>query len=102
MGFRGDMEEALPDLYEEIGEDAIFEPIEGDPIPCMVDIRRNTLYQPAGMETQVWELGTTIEVLLSVIGRAPKQGETFTIGSVVYKVKAILENDGMTAKMAVT
>ena len=103
MGFRSDMEEELPNLIKEIGEDALFTPAVGDPIPCTVDIRRNTLYQPAGMETQVWERGTTIEVQLSVIGREPKQGETFTIGSVVYRVQSILDNyDDYTVKMAVT
>ena len=103
MGFRVDMEEELPNLLKEIGENALFTPAGGDPIPCVVDIRRNTLYQPAGMETQVWERGTTIEVQLSVIGRGPKPGETFTIGSVVYTVRSILVNDDdYTVKLAVT
>ena len=103
MGFRVDMEEELPNLLKEIGENALFTPAGGDLIPCTVDIRRNTLYQPSGMETQVWERGTTIEVQISVIGREPKQGETFTIGSVVYTVRSILVNDDdYTVKMAVT
>jgi hypothetical protein len=94
--------EGLPKFFETAGEDATFTPDAGDPIPCKVFIDFNVMLQPAGVNTQVWARGTTIEGLLSVLGREPKQDETFTVNSIVYTVQGILENDGLTVKVAVT
>ena len=112
MGLRGIFAEALPDIFEAAAEAAVFTPAVGDAIPCMVFIEFNVMLQPSGAEAQIWQRGTTIEALLSEIGREPDRGETFTvfpdeisrsagINGTAYAVQAILENDGLTVKMVV-
>jgi len=103
MGIRSDIETGLAFFLAAKGESAIFTPATGDPIPCMVFIDFNVMLQPAGVEAQMWERGTTIEALISEIGREPTRGETFTLdGGIVYTVRAILESDGLTVKAVVT
>jgi hypothetical protein len=101
MGLRAVFAEALPGIFKAAGEEAIFTPATGDPIDCHVFIDFNVMLQPAGVETQIWERGTTIEALLSEIGREPNRGESFEVDDVEYSVQAILENDGLTVKMVV-
>ena len=106
MGLRAVFADALPGIFSAAGEDAIFTPAAGDAVSCMVFIDFNVMLQPGGGEAQVWQQGTTIEALLSEIGRAPNRGEKFTLDipedGTEYTVQAILENDGLTVKMAVT
>jgi len=106
MGLRSVFAEALPDIFDAAGEDAVFTPAAGDPIPCKVFIEFNVMLQPAGVEVQVWQRGTTIEALLSDIAREPNRGETFTLDipsdDTVYTVQAISENDGLKVKAVVT
>lgn len=101
MSFDADIAAALPDMFKEF-EEAVFNPAAGASIPCHVDIRFNVLLQPAGVETQTWAQGTTIDALLSEIGRAPVRGETFTVNSIIYKVDSIPEKDGFVVKAVVT
>lgn len=106
MGLRAVFAAALPDIFEAAAEEAVFTPATGDSIPCLVFIDFNVQLQPAGMEVQIWQQGTTIEALLSEIGREPNRGEIFTLDipsdDTVYTVQAILENDGLTVKAVVT
>jgi hypothetical protein len=102
MGIRAVFAAADAIFMPLIGEDAVFTPAAGAAIPCKIFIDFSVLLQPAGVEAHIWERGTTIEALLSEIGREPKRGETFEYDSVVYTVKSILENDGLTVKAVVT
>lgn len=108
MGLRGVFAAALPGIFTAAGETAVFTPATGSPVSCYVFINFNVDLQPSGMEVQVWERGTVIEALLTdsgegtAIGREPDRGETFTVAGTVYTVKATLENDGLTVKVAVT
>jgi hypothetical protein len=113
MGLRAELQEALPDMFDAAGEDAIFTPATGVPIPCKVFIDFGVLFQPSGFDVQVWERGTKIEALLNgdgsipdgiAISREPASGETFALTDIgeTYTVKAILENDGFTVKAVVT
>ncbi len=101
MGLRAVFAAALPGIFDAAGEDAVFTPATGDPIICKVFIDFNIMLQPSGMEAQAWERGTTIEALLSVLGREPNRGEIFTVDFISYTVKAILQNDGLTVKVVV-
>ena len=86
-----------------MGEAAVFTPAAGAPVDCHVFIDFNVLLQPEGAEAQVWEQGTTIKARLTEIGGEPSRGETFTLaGGIVYTVKDVLENDGLTVKVVVT
>lgn len=106
MGLRATFAAALPGIFDVAAEDAIFTPAAGAAIDCKVFIDFDVDLQPAGMEAQVWQRGTTIEALLSEIGREPDRGETFTLdipsAGTVYTVQAILQNDGLTIKAVVT
>ncbi|MCK9362131.1 MAG: hypothetical protein M0P74_00790 [Syntrophales bacterium] len=102
MGLRAVFAEALPDVFSEAGEEALFTPAIGAAIPCHVFIDFNVKLQPGGTTGQIFAQGTTIEALLSEIGREPNRDETFTVDGIVYKVKSPLENDKLTVKVVVT
>ena len=101
MGIRAIFREALPDIFDDTGEEAIFTPAAGDPVPCRVFIEFGVLLQPGGTGGQVTARSTTIKALLSEIGREPNRNETFTLDGTVYKVESPLENNGLTVKMVV-
>lgn len=84
------------------GDDATFTPAGGVPVSCHVFVTKSVMLQPAGVETQVWQRGTTIEALVSELGGEPDRGDVFTVGSATYTVQAILENDGLVVKAVVT
>ena len=102
MGLRSVFREALPDIFTAAGEDAVYHPLTGDPVDCKIFIEFNVQLQPSGAEMQIWERGTTIEALLSVIGDEPKKGSHFVYEDESYYVRVIAENDGMTVKAVVT
>ncbi len=94
---------ALRDIFDSpLGDDAVFTPSGGTAIECRVIIERSVMMQPAGMETQVFERGTTIEVILADIGVEPNRGDTFVIGTETFTVQTIDSNDGMTVVTIVT
>jgi hypothetical protein len=107
MGLRGVFTAALPGIFSAAGETATFTPSGGAAIPCMVFIDFNVDLQPAGVETQVWARGTTIEALLSAsagigIGTSiPDRGDVFVVDGVSYSVREITASDGLTVKMVV-
>lgn len=97
MGFQEKYATAASKLFNS-GDDALFNTLEGTAIPCKIFIEKNVMLQPAGLDSQVYEKGITIEALLSVIGREPLQTETFTYPAIdgdVYEVRTIIENDGV-------
>jgi hypothetical protein len=101
MGLRAVFAAALPGIFEAAGEAAVFTPSVGAAVPCFVFIDFDVDLQPSGMEAQVWERGTTIEALLSVILKVPDRGETFTVAGRGYTVKSIAANDGLSVKCVV-
>lgn len=68
---------------------------------CSVLIEHDVLLQPSGFDSQVVELGTTIEALFSEVGE-PKKDDVFTIDSTAYIVMRITENDKVFVKMIVS
>ena len=107
MGLRAIFGEALPDVFTEAGEAAIFTPSGGAPVPCFVIPAFNVMLQPAGMEAQAWQRGTTIEALLSDVSdigigtTEPNRGDTFLVDGATYTVQSVLENDGLIVKVVV-
>jgi hypothetical protein len=83
-------------------EAAVFTPAAGDPVSLQILFTPAVDLQPGGVTAQVWEQGTTIEVIYADIGREPNRGETITYDGTVYTIQTILANDGITVKMAVT
>jgi len=101
MGYRSVFTDALQNMFEAAGEDAVFAPATGDPVPCKVFIDFDQVMEPDGLEGMSMQRGTVIEALLSDIGREPNRDETFTVAGVTYRVARITANDSFTVKMAV-
>mgnify|MGYP001320334884 CR=1 FL=1 len=101
MGHQAVFAAALPEMIEAMGEAATYYPASLPAVPCHVFIEFDVLLQPAGLDSQVWEKGTTIEAALSVLGKVPERGETFVYGGSTYRVTGITKNDGLSAMAAV-
>lgn len=95
---------ALQDIFNSpMGDDATFTPAGGVTIPDLrVIVNRSVLLQPAGMDAQVYERGTTIEVILADIGAEPIRGDVFVVGTETFTVQSIESNDGDTVVAVVT
>jgi hypothetical protein len=103
MGARAEIAAALPSVFAEKGEEAVFTPAGGPVIdPCHIFIEFNVALQPDGMTAQAWQRATVIEALLSEIGAEPNKSDTFIYDETTYTVARIIENDGFTVKVAVT
>jgi hypothetical protein len=93
---------ALRDIFNSaLGEDATFSPVGGLSIGCSVIVNRSVLLQPSGMDAQVFERGTTIDVILADIGAEPNRGDVFTVGTETFTVQSIDSNDGHTVTVVV-
>lgn len=94
---------ALRDIFATaLACDATFTPQGGSSVGCSVIVNRGVLLQPSGMDTQVFERGTTIEAMLSEIGAEPNRGDVFVIGAETFAVQSIDSNDGVTVTAIVT
>ena len=94
---------AIQDIFNSpLGEDAVFTPAGGVSISCRVIVNRSVLLQPAGMDTQVYERGTTIEAILADLDNEPNRGDVFVIGTETFTVQSIVSNDGDTVVAVVT
>jgi len=101
----------MTDVFDEICEDltndldmsqvATFTPEVGDAVSLRVAVAIEAAFQPGGLEAQAWGSETTIEYLLSDIGREANRDETFTVNGVTYTVKDVAENDGVFVKVNV-
>jgi len=106
MTIRSEMQSALPDMFQSMGETALFTPTVGEAIPCHVFIDFGMDAEPDGFTAQIGQPATTIEALLSELnGTIPQKGDQFTIAegdaAGTYKVQRILNNDRFTVKVAV-
>lgn len=96
-----DILEAMSDIDDDV-QTVTYTPAVGDSVSCLVHIRKETLMQPGSFEAQIYGQETTVEGLLSVFGKEPDRGETFTtVGGTVYTVQSVLENDNRIVKAVV-
>ncbi len=102
MGLRADMAAALPEMIEELGEEATFTPSGGNPVACHILIGFDVDLQPDGFKTTAWQCATVIQALLSEIKAGPDKGDIFTLSGKNYTVQKVTFNDGLTVKVAVT
>jgi len=72
-----------------------------DEISCRVILKHDSLLQPSGLDTDVCQVGTTIEAKYSDVGE-PEKGHTFLIEGDLYTVQRIESNDRIMVKMWVT
>lgn len=93
----------LRDIYNsQLGMDAVYTPLTGDPVSLRIMLNKDIVLQPSSMDTQVVEVGTTIEAILADLGKLPVRSETFVAESTVYTVQSISRNDGMEVEIVVT
>jgi len=85
----------------EFGAIAVYTDSDLNGISCNVLIEHDVLLQPSGFDSQVVEVGTTIEALFSEVG-TPEKDDTFAIDSITYIVMRIVENDKVFVKMIVS
>jgi hypothetical protein len=103
MSFLDNMKSTVgPAIFGALGDSSTFTPSGGAAVSCTVIITFNVMLQPTGVESQVWQGGTTIEALLSEITNEPNRGDVFVAGGVSYTVQTVLENDGVSVKVVVT
>ena len=103
MSFLDNMKSTVgPAIFGALGDSATFTPSGGAAVSCTVIITFNVMLQPTGVESQVWQGGTTIEALLSEITNEPNTGDVFTVGAQTYTVQAPIANDGIFVKVQVT
>ncbi len=85
----------------DFGQAATFKPKVGTNVTCYVILTKEISNQPLIGDGQAWESGLTIEYQLSDVGIEADRDDMFDIGSTEYVVRRILENDGLTVKVAV-
>lgn len=93
--------QASLDMFNELGEDALFTPLAGDPVDCKVILEQGVDLQPGGYSSQAYAQGTTIEYILASVGKEADRGETFEVGEDTWTVQAVEENDGTFCKVTV-
>lgn len=97
-----DFDQAAIDIIDELGREATYLPVGGDPVPGIkVHLEENLEDQPDGFETVIKAIFLTIELLLSDLPREPRENDQITIGATTYTVKAPLSNDGRFVKVIV-
>jgi len=99
MSFTDDAAAMMDVVFDAIGEPGTFSPATGDDVSLQVSVNRDVVQQ--GFDATAWTTETTIEAILSDLPHEPNRGETFTVGSVTYTVREIMETDGYTVKMVV-
>jgi len=101
MGTTAIFAQAATDIMTQADTWATYTPSTGYPVTLRVKLSSVTNMQPDGFTTQTWPTMTILECLPSAAGKEPNRGETFTVGTTVYTVESVLENDGIFCKLAV-
>jgi hypothetical protein len=105
MGFDEIAARALTDVFNHLGDPAVFTPSEGDPVECMVIMDRETGIEPGGYDAQVAVPVTTLEYMRDETDQEAKRGDTFTVAGDEWIVEGPFEdensNDLYTGKVVV-
>jgi hypothetical protein len=88
------LDAAMTDLFNNVGEDAIYTPVTGAVLSCKVWIQKDVQLQPIDFTGQAVENSTLLECLLSEVLTVPQRGATFLVGSTTYTVQTLQKNDG--------
>lgn len=95
-------DQAIEDIFDHAGVDAIFIPAADDPVACKVLLNEETREQPDGYNAVVYARYKTLEVQYADLGREPNRGEYFTVSAKAYTVQSIDSNDGRCVVVVVT
>jgi hypothetical protein len=88
-----DLDTRLRTAFARVGQAdaATFIPESGPNVSCTVIVRRGVSLQ--GGDSQVVNDAVTIECYIDQLGRAPDDGEQFTIGAETFDVDQIIRKD---------
>ncbi len=104
MGMRRIIGSALADAFAKVGEDAVFTPLSGDPVPLKVFVEFGVALEPDGFEGPSRQQAVIIEALLADLPHEPQKGEAFAVTedgvTATYKVGRVIGNDRFTVKVA--
>jgi len=87
----------------EFAEAAVYSPVTGDDVDCVVIIDHDALVQADGYDASVATLGTTIQAQVSEVGTV-NRGDTFTLETgMAYTVQRIerYAEDGLAVTVVV-
>lgn len=95
------LEQVAADIFYHLGDDAVFYPTDGDPVPCKVNVEMESHNEPDGYTMQAKGEQITVEGLRHILGKIPvartpnREGEKFIMDDtdIVYEVQAIIESD---------
>jgi hypothetical protein len=92
--------QAAEDIFDHLGDDATFYPLDGDPITCKVDLDKEGQNEPDGFTSQARGEQITLEGPRHTLGKIPvaktatRDGERFVMDDgTVYEVLGILDSD---------
>lgn len=92
---------AVPDMFEIGGEDGYYTRQGQAAIPCKLFIDYDVQLEPSSADSQVFETGTVIEVMVDEVGDVAR-GDVFTYNGTDYTVLAPISNDKITSKWKVS
>lgn len=95
--------QAVDDIYTLAGESAVFTPLSGDQVDCLVLLDKEIDQMPVVFESGGMDYRITVEVRNAEIGKRPESGEVFTVDEIDYTVDAIIdgESDDIVTKCSV-
>lgn len=103
MTLKDQMASDLSDVFfdtDDFADVAVYSPPTGSDVACSVVLEHNVELQSTGMESQVTVYTTVIESMISEVG-IPAIGGTFTVSGTEYEIRELIDNDGMTSRVAV-
>jgi hypothetical protein len=93
MSEESTFDQAVEDIFEILGEDAVFNPSSGPPVEdCKVILDKDTSQEPGGYDAQVFVVVRTLEYRLAEVGKEADPGETFVVGGKTWTVEGPFED----------
>lgn len=89
-----DFDTAIEDIFDELGRDATFTPLGGDPVPVKAHKVERLENQPDGYDSIIMAGLMIIDLIIDDLPRVPRQGDQIVMGTDTYTVQAPLKNDG--------
>jgi len=91
---------AATDIFYHLGDDATYYPTNGDPIPCKVNVEKESGDEPDGFVTQAKGEQITLEGPRHILGKVPvahtpnRAGERFVMtDGTTYEVWGVVDAD---------
>ncbi len=100
MGFQENIPGIYARAFNQVGAPAVYTPVSGEPVSCMVNLKHDVILQPSSYDARVVETGSTITAMYSDVGE-PVSGSTFEVDGETFKVARITDNNRILVTVAV-